>query len=297
MLKRQVDCHPRQGGFLLSFNAMASPCELLIDTADIHLAKKAGVIVANEAWRIEDKYSRYQKNSVCGQLNQQAGQRCDIDQETYALLTFADQCYQMSDGLFDITSGVLRKVWHFDGSDNVPSQQNIELLLPLIDWEKTALTESNFEMPIDMEIDLGGLGKEYAVDRAILLLTSLTDVPMLVNFGGDLAVNTTRENDQPWYVGIEHPSFSEQQAVVVSISSGAIATSGDARRFLLKNHTRYGHILNVKTGWPVENPPKSISVAAPKCIQAGFLATLALLQGENAEALLNEQHIKYWAVR
>jgi len=306
--QRKVKCQPREAGFLLSFNAMASPCEVLVDCASKQHAQQLGQIAAMEAWRIEDKYSRYQQQSVCGQLNLNAGKSCNIDQETYLLLKFADDCYQMSDGLFDITSGVLRKAWRFDGSDNIPSQQQINQLLPLIGWQKTTLTEHSFLMKKGMEIDFGGLGKEYAVDRALQLINEQTDAPVLINFGGDLAVNKARQNQlnkskkakqsqQAWQVGIDHPSFSKDKSVIVEMTTGAVATSGDANRFLLKAGKRYSHILNVKTGWPVENPPSAITVAAPQCIQAGFLATLALLQGENAEQFLTEQEIKFWAIR
>lgn len=303
--QRKVKCQPRETGFLLSFSAMASPCEVLVDCEKKSHAQQLGQIAATEAWRIEDKYSRYQQQSVCGQLNFKAGKNCNIDQETYLLLKFADDCYQMSDGLFDITSGVLRKAWRFDGSDNIPTQQQINALLPFIGWQKTSLTEHSFLMKKGMEIDFGGLGKEYAVDRAVQLINEQTDAPVLINFGGDLAVNKARQNQlkqakqsqQAWQVGIDHPSFSKDKNVIVEMTAGAVATSGDANRFLLKNGKRYSHILNVKTGWPVENPPSAITVAAPQCIQAGFLATLALLQGKNAEHFLTEQEIKFWAIR
>jgi thiamine biosynthesis lipoprotein len=296
-LKREITCTNREGGYCVLFNAMASPCELLIDSGDQALAIKVGQLVADEAWRIEDKYSRYQESSVVGQLNKNAGKRCNIDEETLLLLQFAQQCYQLSDGLFDITSGVLRKAWYFDCSDNIPSQAEINTLLPLIGFSHIQFDHNYFEMKANMEIDLGGLGKEYAVDKALQIACEITKVPMLVNFGGDLAVNGPRNNKQPWFVGIEHPSFSEHAPLVVKISHGAIATSGDAKRFLQKNGKRYGHVLNVKTGWPIENAPHSITVAAPKCTQAGLLSTLALLQGKDAEVFLSEQDIKHWAVR
>ncbi len=296
---RTIKSQPRDAGFLISFHAMASPCEVLIETENETLAKKLGEIAAQEAWRIEDKFSRYQQHSVCGQLNANAGKPCTLDSETYQLLKFADNCYQMSEGLFDITSGILRKAWLFDGSDNIPQQKQINALLPFIGWHKTILTKNSFTMLQGMEIDFGGLGKEYAVDRSLQLINQQTDLPVLINFGGDLAVNKARivnNKPQAWQIGIDHPSFNKQQ-VVVAISQGAIATSGDANRFLLKQGKRYSHILNVKTGWPVENPPAAITVAAPQCIQAGFLATLALLQGINAEQFLQAQAIKYWAIR
>ncbi len=89
---------------------MASPCEVIIQTSDEELAVKLGKLVSAEVWRIEDKYSRYDQNSLCSAINNNAGQSVVIDDETFQLLSFADQCYQLSDGLFDITSGVLRKV-------------------------------------------------------------------------------------------------------------------------------------------------------------------------------------------
>jgi len=149
---------------------------------------------------------------------------------------------------------------------------------------------------------LGGIGKEYAVDRAILLIKEVTTLPVLINLGGDLAATSARQNNQAWQVGIEHPGIesinsTSNQTIIVSLLAGALATSGDAKRYLLKDQQRYSHILNAKTGWPIVDAPKSITVNAPQCIQAGILATLALMQGENAESFLREQEIKFWAIR
>ena len=148
-----------------------------------------------------------------------------------------------------------------------------------------------------MEIDFGGIGKEYAVDRSIILINALTKQPVLVNLGGDLATNAARKNGEPWQVGVEHPGFVDKKTMVVSLFKGALATSGDAKRFLQKNGKRYSHIINAKTGWPIDKAPRSITVSAPQCIQAGLLATLAQMQGENAEQFLSEQEIKHWAIR
>ncbi len=93
--------------YSIHFQAMASPCEVLIQTTDIKIANEVGKIVSKEVWHIEDKYSRYNKTSVCSQINILAGTSVAIDQETFLLLNFAEQCYQISDGLFDISSGVL----------------------------------------------------------------------------------------------------------------------------------------------------------------------------------------------
>lgn len=296
-VERIVKCSAKTDGFKLSFSAMASPCELLIDTTDKALALRLGNIAANEAWRIEDKYSRYDKNSQCSQINSKAGHVTKIDQETFRLLSFANDCYVMSGGAFDITSGILRQAWHFDGSDNIPSEEKVNSLLNYVGWHKVEFSKDSVLLKEGMEIDFGGLGKEYAVDNTVLLLSKVTDTPFLVNYGGDIAVHGKKAQDEPWLVGIEHLDINKLKKTNVTIKQGAVATSGDANRFLLKNETRYSHILDVNTGWPVESPPRAITVAAPHCIQAGFLATLALMQGENAEAFLTEQEILHWSIR
>lgn len=303
MKKREFELTSTADGHSIAFNAMASPCEILIQSMDKQLADKVGRTLTKEIWRIEDKYSRYNEQSICSDINAKAGQSVLIDQETYLLLNFAEQCYQLSDGLFDISSGVLRKAWFFDGSDKLPAKLIVADTLKLVGWDKIKFDQQQITLADNMEIDFGGIGKEYAVDRAIILSKQITDKPVLVNLGGDLAVTCARQNNEAWHVAIERPDIEDElgkntkQDMIVSLKQGALATSGDARRFLLKKGKRYGHILNAKTGWPIENAPRSMTVVAPQCIQAGILATLSLLQGSNAEQFLTEQDIKFWARR
>jgi len=295
--KRELIITKQDEGHSVNFFAMASTCEVIIDSLDEQLVNKIGQLVATEVWRIEDKYSRYNESSALSQINLSQGASCLIDNETFLLLNFADQCYQLSDGLFDITTGILRKAWRFDCSDNIPSTTQVNNIMSLVGWGKISYNQQQIILPKGMELDFGGIGKEYAVDRAILLIQELTNAPVLVNLGGDLCASAIRTNQQPWQIGIENPNINSNQTMVISLSQGALATSGDAKRFLLKNDKRYSHILNAKTGWPIDDAPHSMTVTAPQCIQAGILATLALLQGKNAEQFLTEQDVKYWAVR
>jgi len=294
---RKIIVTKRPDGFCIQFDAMASACEIIVEIDDQLFANKIGKTVSDEVWRIEDKYSRYNPESLCSQINQSNGKPITIDDETFALLNFADTCYQLSDGVFDLTSGVLRKVWRFDCSDNIPSIKSIAKTMENVGWQKVEYDDKKIILPKNMEIDFGGFGKEYAVDRSILLINALTKQPVLVNLGGDLATNAARKNGEPWQVGVEHPGFVDKKTMVVSLFKGALATSGDAKRFLQKNGKRYSHILNAITGWPIDKAPRSITVSAPQCIQAGLLATLAQMQGENAEQFLSEQEIKHWAIR
>jgi|TARA_B110000908_G_C10257565_1_gene456689 thiamine biosynthesis lipoprotein len=279
------------------FWAMASPCELLIETQDSMLANHLTSVAYAETKRIEQKFSRYLPNNPMANINDSQGKPIAIDNEFFRLLELANSCFQLSDGLFDITSGVLRQAWTFDGSDNLPSPDAVKVLMPFIGWGKVKYDQSSITVAKGMELDFGGMGKEYAVDCVAKLCTEhAPTTSVVVNFGGDIQVNRARHNKQPWYIGIESPDDAEATKVL-KIISGGLATSGDARRYLLKNGKRYSHILNPETGYPVKNAASSVTIAAPHCIQAGLLATMALLKGPNAEVFLEPQDVKFWCYR
>ncbi len=285
----------REDHVCVSFTAMASPCEILIDGNDPEIVQHIAHMVSAEAWRIETKYSRYRENNIIHQLNHAKGQRIKLDEETHKLLSFAQQCFVLSNGQFDVTAGILNRIWRFVADANPPTQAEIDTLLPLVGWQKLTLTEHSLQMPDDMQIDLGGIGKEYAVDKAVTLCQqTYPELSVLVNFGGDLGVTRPRQEGGFWQVGIEHPDPSQSVPMLVKIAQGGLATSGDARRFLLHKGTRYSHVLNPLTGWAMTDAPRSVTVAGQNCTQAGLLATLALLQGADAKAFLQAQEVTHW---
>jgi thiamine biosynthesis lipoprotein len=284
-------------GFVYRFGAMHSPCELRMETDDPRLAEAAGRAVEAEALRIEQTYSRYRPDSVIGRINAAAGHSVEVDDETGALIDFADRAWHLSGGCFDITSGALRRIWRFDGSDNVPSRAEIARLRPLIGWGKVRWQSGEITLGEGQEIDFGGFGKEYAVDCAVNRLRILTDRACLVNFGGDLRVTGPRRDGQRWRIGIEDADRAGEMAGRLELHDGALTTSGDARRFLLKDGIRYSHILDPRTARPVIGPPRSVTVAAPTCIEAGFISTLAMLHGRRAERFLKQEGIASWCVR
>jgi thiamine biosynthesis lipoprotein len=283
--------------FLCQFQAMATPCEIRIETPDRVLAAGAAQAATAVARRIEDKFSRYRDDSVIGRINCAGGQMVEVDKETAHLLDFAAQCFEISDGLFDITSGVLRRAWTFDGSDRLPDPAKVEALGGLIGWHKVTWHKPYFTLPDGMEIDLGGLAKEYAVDRALAEASTVCGAPMLVNFGGDLAVSGPRDNGQRWHVAIASVERDDEMAAMLDLAQGGLATSGDARRYLLKDGVRYSHILDPRTGWPVMGAPRSVTVAAASCVEAGLTATLAMLHGPAAEKFLVQEGIRAWCIR
>ena len=281
------------------FSAMASPCELLVETHDPVLANHLTSVAFKETKRIEQKFSRYLPNNPMAKINHSQGKPVVIDDEIFRLLEFAKRCFELSGGMFDITSGALRKAWKFDGSDNLPAPDVVKELMPYIGWKKVEYDQISIILAKGMELDFGGIGKEYAVDCVAKLCDEYAPTTsVVVNFGGDIQVTRARQLKQPWHIGIESPEESDKSTTnILKIISGGLATSGDARRYLLKKGKRYSHILNPETGYPIENAARSVTVAAPHCIQAGLLATLALLKGTQAEAFLEEQEVKYWCYR
>ncbi len=279
------------------FSAMACPCEILIETTDRQHATSLTERAFHEARRIEQKFSRYRDDNIIHQINTSAGKATRVDEETALMLDFAQQCYQLSEGKFDITSGVLRKIWKFDGSDNIPKQQQVEQLIQQIGWSKIKWESPCIRMPANMEIDLGGIGKEYAVDSTAKILSAHTDKSFLVNYGGDIACPRPRQSNTPWTVGVDDPAHTgENAAGRITLFHGALATSGDARRFLLKDGIRYSHILDPRTGYPVPDAPRSVSVIANNCVEAGMLSTFAMLQGRGATDFLKAQGVKFWCI-
>jgi thiamine biosynthesis lipoprotein len=274
-----------------TFAAMASPCEVLMETDDEALAIQLLNMARDEAERIERKFSRYRSDNIIDQINHSKGKPVSVDEETAQLMDYADLCFQLSEGLFDITSGVLRKIWRFDGKTPPPEPNAIKDMLQHMGWQKVQWKKPFITLPAGMEIDLGGIGKEYAVDRTALLFKEHlkeNQASFVINFGGDIYVSSKRKNGVCWHIGLENENTP------ITIEQGGIATSGDTRRYTLYKGKRYGHILNPKTGWPMNGAPSTVTVIANTCMEAGMLATFAMLRGKKAKTFLKQQGSRYY---
>ena len=277
---------------------MGGPCEVLAETADEAEARAVTAAAADCAWRIEQKFSRYRTDNIVARVNASGGERVEIDDETANLLDYADQMHRLSDGMFDITSGVLRRAWTFDGGSGTPTREVIAALLPLVGWSKVEWMRPFIALHPGMQIDFGGIGKEYAVDQAARAAARTSGAAVLVNFGGDLAVTRARAGGRPWRVGIESLEPGARRASrLVDLTAGALATSGDTHRFVLADGRRLPHILDPRTGWPVADAPRTVTVAAPTCVEAGMLTTLAMLRGRDAESFLEHEGARHWIQR
>jgi FAD:protein FMN transferase len=111
-------------------------------------------------------------------------------------------------------------------------------------------------------------------------------------------VSRLRLSGLPWRVGVETPGAEDQRATrLIDLRQGALATSGDTYRYVARDGKRYTHILDPRTGYPVENAPRSVTVAASTCTQAGMLTTLGVLQGADAERFLQGAGAQFWVQR
>ena len=229
---------------------------------------------------LEARYSRYRDESIVSVINQRAGSGVltEVDSETRALLDLAGRLWDASGGLFDITSGPLRHAWDFR-ADGAADPTKIESARQLVGWDKIEWQASSLHLPTPgMEIDLGGLAKEYAADSAIRLMRGLNVSSALIELAGDVATIGDSEDGTPWRVGIQNPD-GEGSLCTLQLSNAAIATSGNYARRIDYEGKQYGHLLNPKTGWPVAGP-NSVSVLDSHCLTAGAVATVACLHPE-----------------
>lgn len=263
------------------FRAMGSPCEILLAGVTHDQAAEVSALVCAEVERLEQRYSRYRPDSLLSAINQvaQTGGTIEVDAETAALLDYAAVCYRESGGLFDITSGILRQAWRFD-TDTLPAPDKLAWLCARIGWDKVHWERPRlgFSQP-GMELDLGGIVKEYAADRAALLCLDAGIRHGLVNLGGDIRAIGPLPDGQPWRAGIRDPEQPGRLLGWVPLDEGALATSGDYLRCRVIQGRRYSHLLNPKTGWPVLGLA-SVSIMAPSCLVAGSLSTIAMLKGK-----------------
>ncbi|MDT8363824.1 MAG: FAD:protein FMN transferase [Nitrosomonas sp.] len=272
-----------------AFKAMGTPCTIQLYAHHFSVAETTSRRIISDIKRLEARYSRYQSSSYLSKINQIAmdGGEIRVDSETASLLDYAATCYHESDGLFDITSGILRRAWDFK-SGKIPADGVIETALQRVGWEKL-----RWESPLlifsiaGMELDFGGVVKEYAVDRAVSICREAGIHNGMINLGGDVRIVGPHADGHPWRVGIRHPDHKDMMLQTLELYEGGLASSGDYERCITLDGVRYGHILNPKTGWPVKRIA-AVSVLEELCVVAGSASTIGMLKEEQAEEWLQQ---------
>lgn len=252
--------------------------------------------IVAEAERLDRKYSNYTSNSFTAEINRSAGNEkgLNVDEETAGLLDYAQECYEMSDGLFDLTAGALFKAWDFSAkTPRRPSPEALQEIMQIVGWPKVIWKRPYLHLPLKgMTLDFGGVVKEYAVDRIVGLCRENGFHHAIIELGGDLAAVGPHADGRPWNVGIRAPKVHKRDHIAIHLTAGAIASSGDYERCIEIDGKRLSHIINPLTGFPTQSV-SSVSVLAGHCLVAGSLTTIAFLKGGQGANWLQEQETPY----
>lgn len=235
---------------------------------------------------MEQQFSTNLEGSDVYRINQAAGKEAvEVDQETFAVIKQALSIAEQSGGKFDITIGAVTNLWQI-GSDDArkPSDEEIEAAIQLIDYRKVTLDEASTTVKLEdegMEIELGGISKGYIGGRVKDILASYGVTTAIVNLGGNVVVmGTSPGNDEGWNVGVQDPDESRGQVVGTQrVTDGAIVTSGIYERFLEVDGVKYHHILDPKTGYPLDNEVSGVTVFANTSFEGDSYSTALFLFG------------------
>jgi thiamine biosynthesis lipoprotein len=283
-----------RGGFhQLTCRAMSTPVRICFYQENVALAADFERMIVEWIATFEARYSRFIPQSIIGQINATAGGGwMQVDAETEELLALCDQMYLLTRGVFDAAALPLLKLWDWKASPpRVPDANAVALAASLCGWDKIHRSHRGIQLPLaGMGIDLGGVGKEYAVDQVLNLARQRGMSDILVDIGQDVRVSGQSPGKDAWYIGLEEPDDPGKCWACVRLTDHAVATSGDYFRSFTRDGRRFGHILDPRTGEPVSNGCQAVTVIAPTCVTAGILSTAAFILGPEEGLNLIQHH-------
>ncbi|MCX6895534.1 MAG: FAD:protein FMN transferase [Verrucomicrobia bacterium] len=270
------------GFYKLTFTAMSTACRVHFRTIDARLAQEFQAEVLRWVAWFEARYSRFIPDSLISRINAAAGEHwVEVDPETDALFNLCQEMIFFTRGVFDPTSAPLIRLWNWKASPPViPTDAQIAAALELAGWRKIQRRPGGIFLPrAGMSLDLGGIGKEYAVDRVCTMALQRGIENVLVDFGQDVRVHGSPPEKGAWHIGLEDPQQPGKCWTGVAVTNHAVATSGDYLRNFTRDGRRFGHIIDPRDGQPVHNGVLSVSVIAPHCTFAGIMSTAAFVLG------------------
>ncbi|MBI5327846.1 MAG: FAD:protein FMN transferase [Deltaproteobacteria bacterium] len=246
---------------------------------------RAAEAAFDEIKRFENIMSYYKKDSDVDRINASAGKKAAaISNETLEVIETSLNVSRITNGAFDITMGVLGKVWHFTKDDKgeltTPSTKEVKRLLPLIDFHSIIVDKKNSTVKLakqGMKINLGGIAKGYIIGRAAEVLKKLGIKRGIIHAGGDMAM-FNEPASAPWLIGIQDPRNKDKIIGAVKVSNKAVSTSGDYERFFIKDGKRYHHIMDPATGFPA-NKSMAVTIVADDPTTADALSTAVFIMG------------------
>lgn len=251
-----------------------------------------------EIERVERLFSRHLPDSEISAINNKAGSWVTVSPETVELIQKSLAFGEISSGSFDITVGTLIELWDIGGETNsVPTEAEIKSALANINYLDVEIEEQQnlIKIPPGSIIDLGGIAKGYAIDRAREVLRSAGIEHGMVFAGGDISTIGVKEDGTSWRVGIQDPRQSTSLLGIISLADSTIVTSGDYERFFIQDGVRYHHILDPDTGYPARDVI-SVTVVADSAADGDALSTAVFVLGRKAGLELIESITGFEAV-
>ncbi len=259
---------------------MGTLVEITVSHADEKVAHLAMTQAFDEMRRIEKLMSTYLLDSEISQLNSSAGGAAvALSPEVEEVLRSAVRWGEASAGAFDVTIEPAARLWNFDSEEpQTPEPELLQRALTRINYRDIEIENRRARLAQPgMAVNLGGIAKGYAVDRAAALLRGL--VPNgIINAGGDLTAFGKRDAGHPWIIGLQHPREPNKVLASFAVEKRGVATSGDYQKYFIRDGVRYHHVLNPQTGLPARGLT-SVTVIAPNVMQADALATAAFVMG------------------
>jgi len=266
----------------LEFQAMSTKCRVNLHgvsgTAARDFHREAVAWVAE----FEARYSRFIPDSLIGRINAAAGEHwTETDLDTDRLFNLCQELFFITRGSFDPTALPLIRLWDWKARPPVmPGEEAIQAARRLVGWNKIQRRPGGIFLPQrGMSIDLGGIGKEYAVDCVTNMALERGIPNVLVDFGQDVRVHGHAPDKKFWWIGLEDAAQPGQCWGGVAVTDQAVATSGDYLRNFEFNGRRYGHIVDPRTGYPADSDCRAVSVIAPNCTMAGLISTSVSVLG------------------
>lgn len=265
-------------------NALGTKCRMLFSAPSRASANSFRAQVSEWIHSFEMRYSRFIETSIISQINSAAGIKdVEIDAELISIFKLCDWFHWSSRGIFDPTMLPLSLLWDYHSdAPQVPNADSVNKTRLLVNWKDVIRNENRLFLPKkNMALDIGGIGKEYAVDRVIGMAQDAGFLNAMIDFGHDIRVIGNPPEGGGWRIGLENPQEPSKCWSGAALSDIAIASSGNYARGFNSEGKRYGHIIDPRTGYPSDNGSLSVSVIAPTCTEAGILATAALVLGED----------------
>ncbi|MCK4257754.1 MAG: FAD:protein FMN transferase [Halanaerobiales bacterium] len=257
--------------------------------------KNVAVMVLQELKRIENLMSVNIKDSEVSLINANAGVKpVKVSLDTFLVIKRAVEYSEKTEGLFDPSIGPLVQLWGIGKSDEkVPDQAELEKVLPLVNYKNIILDEKESTVYLTksgMMIDVGGIAKGYAADKAIEIYKDNKVKSAFINIGGNVMVHGIKPDKTLWKIGIQDPrAIRDELMGVISLGDQAVVTSGDYERYFIEDGVRYHHILNPKTGQPARTGLMSVSLIGKSSFDADALSTSIYLLGREKGLVLAEK--------